>query len=392
MFDLETSGKPDTSLREAMLGERTNETSSTPSKSISSQIHKFIITTSESYQGKSVSYWVLLILSIGAMLIAFPASSLLSRIYFDNGGKSKWIISWISVVGWPLTALALIPTYFFCKTYPTRLTWQLGLSYVVLGFLSAADNLMYAYAYAYLPASTASLLASSSLIFSALFGYLLVGNTLNASILNSIVVITVSLTIIALDSDSDLYGTVSKTQYILGFIMDISGSALHGLIFALSELVFVKYLGRVSFHVVLEQQVMVSFLGFIFTTIGLIVDGSFQDMATEARNFKGGKNSYYMVLIWGGITFQLGILGATAILFLSSTMLAGVLNAVRVPVTSIAAIILLHDPVNGFKILALIVTFWGFCSYIYGSSSVPSNSEQSINSNPNVINQSATSN
>ncbi|KAL9228155.1 hypothetical protein vseg_003765 [Gypsophila vaccaria] len=386
MFDLELSEEPDTLLREAMLGDRTREIipTSRPSKSISNQIYSFIVTAAESCRGKSVSYWILLTLSIGAMLIAFPASSLLSRIYFANGGKSKWIISWISVVGWPLSAIALLPTYFFCKTYPTRLTWQLSLSYIVLGFLSAADNLMYAYAYAYLPASTASLLASSSLIFSALFGYLLVGNLLNASIMNSIVVITAALTIIALDSDSDLYGNVSKSQYVMGFVWDILGSALHGLIFALSELVFVKLLGKVSFHVVLEQQVMVSFLGFIFTTIGCIFDGSFQDMATEARNFKGGKTDYYMVLIWGAITFQLGILGATAILFLASTMLAGVLNAVRVPLTSIAAIILLHDPVSGFKILSLIVTFWGFCSYIYGSSSNDPTTEQPVNTSRSI--------
>lgn len=57
-------------------------------------------------------------------------------------------------------------------------------------------------------------------------------------------------------------------------------------------------------------------------------------------------------------------------LFLSSTVLAGVLNAIRLPLTSIAAVILLHDPMNGFKILSLFITFWGFSSYTYGSSSV----------------------
>ncbi|EXB24284.1 hypothetical protein L484_009918 [Morus notabilis] len=36
-------------------------------------------------------------------------------------------------------------------TFPTPLDWKLTLSYVALGFLSAADNLMYAYAYAYSP-------------------------------------------------------------------------------------------------------------------------------------------------------------------------------------------------------------------------------------------------
>ncbi|KAK3189488.1 hypothetical protein Dsin_029049 [Dipteronia sinensis] len=324
----------------------------------------------EAYKRKQISHWILLVLSSAAMLIAFPASSLLSRVYYANGGTSKWIISWVSVAGWPLTALILLPTYFFCKTSPTPLNLKLTASYIMLGFLSAADNLMYAYAYAYLPASTASLLASASLIFSALFGYVIVKNKVNASMINAIVIITAAMTIIALDSDSDRYGNITDRQYIMGFIWDILGSALHGLIFALSELVFVKLLGRRSFHVVLEQQVMVSLFAFLFTTIGVIANKDFQGMKSEAKTFEGGAASYYQVLIWGAITFQLGVLGGTAVLFLASTVLAGVLNAIRVPLTSIAAVILLHDPMSGFKILSMIITFWGFASYIYGSSSV----------------------
>ncbi|KAK9274649.1 hypothetical protein L1049_021900 [Liquidambar formosana] len=357
-------------------GERMEEASSKPSVSLWGWISTFRTMAMEAYQRKPISHWILLVLSSGAMLVAFPASSLLSRVYYANGGKSKWIISWVAVVGWPLTALILIPTYFVFKTCPTPLNFKLVLSYIVLGFLSGADNLMYAYAYAYLPASTASLLASSSLVFSALFGYFIVKNKLNASIINAIVIITAAMTIIALDSDSDTYGNVSNSQYIMGFIWDIMGSALHGLIFALSELLFVKLLGRRSFHVVLEQQVMVSLFGFVFTTIGVIVNGDFQNMTTEARSFKGGKAAYYLVLIWSAITFQLGVLGGTAVLFLSSTVLAGVLNAVRVPLTSIAAVILLGDSMSGFKILSLIVTFWGFGCFIYGNSSKSKDSSQ----------------
>ncbi|CAK9168848.1 unnamed protein product [Ilex paraguariensis] len=321
----------------------------------------------EAYKSKPISHWILLLLSSGAMLVAFPASSLLSRVYFANGGKSKWIISWVAVAGWPLAVLMLIPTYFFCGIFPTPLNLKITLSYIVLGFLSAADNLMYAYAYAYLPASTASLLASSSLVFSALFGYFIVKNKINASVVNAIVIISAAMTIIALDSNSDRYSYITESQYIVGFIWDILGSALHGLIFALSELVFDKLLGRRSFHVVLEQQVMVSLFAFVFTTIGLIVNNDFEGMSSEAETFKGGRSSYYSVLIWSVITFQLGVLGSTAVVFLSSTVLAGVLNAIRVPITSIAAVILLNDPMNGFKILSLILTFWGFASYIYGS-------------------------
>lgn len=334
----------------------------------------------EAYKRKPISYWILLFLGSAAMLIAFPVSSLLSRIYFSDGGKSKWIISWVAVAGWPIPALLLLPMYFFGKISPTPLTFKLILSYILLGFLSAADNLMYAWAYAYLPASTASLLASSSLVFSVLFGYFIVKNKLNWSMINAIVIITAAMAMIALDSSSDRYGNITDSQYTLGFIWDIVGSALHGLIFALSELIFIKLLGRRSFHVVLEQQVMVSLFAFLFTTMGVVINKDFHHMKTEAQSFKHGETAYIMVLIWSTVTFQLGVLGATAVIYMASTVMAGVLNAIRVPVTSIAAVILLHDPMSGFKILSLIITFWGFGSYIFGSSSVSKASVSDQNS------------
>ncbi|XP_010265596.1 PREDICTED: probable purine permease 5 [Nelumbo nucifera] len=364
-MDIDSSHKQDTHIQTT-----TRETSSGSPDSLWRKFSKFSTMAWETYRMKPASYWILLFLSSGAMLLAFPASSLLSRLYYANGGKSKWIISWVAVAGWPLTALFLVPIYFLTNTQPTALTFKLTLSYIFLGFLSAADNLMFSWAYAYLPASTASLLASSSLVFSALFGYFIVKNKLNSSTINAIVIITAAMVIIALDSESDRYSYISNKQYIMGFIWDILGSALHGLIFALSELVFVKLLGRRSYHVVLEQQVMVSLFAFIFTTIGVIVNNDFQGMKSEAKSFKHGETAYCMVLIWGAITFQLGVLGGTAVLFLASTVLAGVLNAVRVPLTSIAAVILFNDPMSGFKILSLIITFWGFASYIYGHSSL----------------------
>lgn len=338
-----------------------------PETSLRDKISAYRAKALEAYRSKPFSHWILLGLSTVAMLVAFPASSLLSRIYYDNGGKSKWLISWVAVAGWPIPAIMLIPTYFILRVFPSPLSFKLTLSYIFLGFLSAVDNLMYAYAYAYLPASTAALVASTSLVFSTLFGYLIVKNKINASIINSTVIITTAVVIIALDSDSDRFAYITDKQYIMGFIWDILGSALHGLIFALSELVFVKLLGRRSFHVVLEQQIMVSLFAFLFTTIGVVLTKDFQGMKSEAEAFKGGKGSYYSVIIWGIITFQLGILGSVAILFLASTVMAGVLNAVRVPLTSIAAVILLHDPMSGFKILSLVITFWGFACYVYGN-------------------------
>ncbi|GAA0150063.1 hypothetical protein LIER_37055 [Lithospermum erythrorhizon] len=354
-------------MQQQLIVQTGEEMEEPKAKSLRDRVSAYSAMAGKAFRSKPISHWILLFLSSLGMLVAFPASSLLSRLYFENGGKSKWIASWVAVTGWPMIALFLVPTYFFLGVSPTPLNLKLIASYVVLGFMSAADNLLYAYAYAYLPASTASLLSSTVLIFSALFGFLLVNNKLNASIINAIVIITAAMVIIALDSNSDRYGTITDSQYALGFLWDILGSALHGLIFALSELLFVKLLGRRSFHVVMEQQIMVSLFAFVFTTIGVVVNNDFEGMAAEARSFKGGKGSYLSVIIWSIITYQLGVLGGTAVLFLASTVLAGILNSVRVPITSIAAVVLLHDSMSGFKILSLAITFWGFGSYIYGT-------------------------
>ncbi|CAN6459093.1 unnamed protein product [Victoria cruziana] len=342
-----------------------------------SRINKLKSRLWRTFKKRPWTEWALLFLSSAAMLVAFPASSLLSRFYFFNGGKSKWIISWVAVAGWPLTALLLV-TLYLRGIPPTRLTANLCFSYILLGLLSAADNLMFAWAYAFLPASTAALIASSSLVFSAIFGYALVENKLNSCTINAIVVITAGTVLIGLDSSSDRLPGVTSKQYAVGFVWDILGSALHGLIFALSELLFVKILGRRSFHVVLEQQTIVSLLAFVFTTIGVALNKDFKSMRLEASSFKDGHLAYYMVLIWGAITFQLGVAGGTAILYLASTVMAGVLNAVRVPLTSLAAVALFHDPMSGFKFLSIALTVWGFCSYIYGFSSAR-NSPQSHN-------------
>ncbi|KAM0862467.1 hypothetical protein ACQ4PT_045235 [Festuca glaucescens] len=344
---------------------------------------KLISSSTAAYHSKPASFWYLLALSAGAMLTAFPASSLLSRVYYDAGGQSKWILSWSAVAGWPIPALLLSPCYLLLEgaspTWPPPL--GLCLWYALLGLLSAADNLMYAWAYAYLPASTASLVAASSLAFSAVFGRIIVkkNNRMGLATVNAIVVITAGVVIVALDSGSDRFPGITDSQYAVGFALDVLGSALHGFIFALSELAFATHLAAAGnnggpapssrFHVVLEQQAAVSLSAFAFTSAGLAVFGEgFGAMGQEAAGFAGGKGAYAMVLGWSAATFQVGVLGATGVVYLGSTVLAGVLNAVRVPVTSVAAVIWFHDPMSGFKILSLVITVWGFGSYMVGNS------------------------
>ncbi|WCJ29898.1 purine permease 5 [Euphorbia peplus] len=322
----------------------------------------------EAYKQRPLSYWFLLILSSGAMLVALPVAFTRGRIYNQNGGKSKWIISWASVTGWPITALLLPPTYFFCKIRPTRLTLKLTISYIVLGFIDASHSMMFAHAYAYLPASTATLLSSTMLAFSCLFGYTMVNNKLNASIINSVVIITAATTIVALVSQSDGSDNVSDRQYIWGFIWDVSASVLHALVWPLYELHFNKMLGRRSFHLALEQRAMVSFFSCVSVTVGVVVKNEFEGMKSEAKTFVCGETSYVKLLILTSITFQLGAIGITGVIFLASSIAAGVQNAMAIPITSVLAVVVLNDPMSGLKIMSLLLTFWGFACYIYATS------------------------
>ena len=65
------------------------EVSSGSSFSLLEWVSKIQTMAWEAYKSKPISYWILLFLSSLGMLVAFPASSLLSRVYYANGGTSK---------------------------------------------------------------------------------------------------------------------------------------------------------------------------------------------------------------------------------------------------------------------------------------------------------------
>ncbi|KAG6557308.1 hypothetical protein Mapa_001236 [Marchantia paleacea] len=336
------------------------------------------------YKSKTLSYWMLLFLSCFAMMTAFPASSILTRLYFVNGATSKWVISWLAAAGWPISAAFLLAYCVMEGENPSPLTWEMTLAYAVLGILSAADNVMFAYSYAYLPASTAALLASTSLCFTAILAYFMVEQKYNASIVNAVGIMTTAAVLLGLDQSSDRPFGVSSSQYTLGFILVICASALHGLIFNLSELLFIKLLGRRTFRVVLEEQTATSIFATIFTTIAVVVAGDFQKIDREAQGFKDGPGAYYQVFTWSAVSFQLGVLGSVGCLYLANTLLAGVLNAARVPATTVIAVIVFNDPMGGIKITAVILTIWSLVSYMWGSRSLEKEEKVPILTSPDA--------
>ena len=93
---------------------------------------------------------------------------------------------------------------------------------------------------------------------------------------------------------------------------------------------------------------------------------TFQVVPSEADTFGLGKTNYYLVLIWDAVSWQLLNLGVMGLITCASSLLAGIMIAVLLPLSEILAVIFLHEKFDGPKGIALVLSLWGFASYLYG--------------------------
>ncbi|XP_026460052.1 probable purine permease 22 [Papaver somniferum] len=64
---------------------------------------------------------------------------------------------------------------------------------------------------------------------------------------------------------------------------------------------------------------------------------------------------------------DLMLIGRVGIIFCTSSLFAGVMSTVFLPISQIAAVLTFHDSFPAEKEMALVLTLWGFTSYFYGS-------------------------
>lgn len=105
-------------------------------------------------------WWLIAGLNIFFVIAGQTTAILLGRFYYDQGGNSKWVSSFVQTAGFPLLFIALCA--FRSKPMPTQTSSSTpiihaALIYTVLGLIVAADNLMYSYGLLYLAASTYTL-------------------------------------------------------------------------------------------------------------------------------------------------------------------------------------------------------------------------------------------
>ncbi|CAL5018934.1 unnamed protein product [Urochloa decumbens] len=314
-------------------------------------------------------WWLMVILNIFFLIAGQTASTLLGRFYYNQGGNSKWMSTFVQTAGFPVLFIALYlfrskSTEATTASSETSLT-KMTLIYIVLGLIIAADDLMYSYGLLYLPVSTYSLICASQLAFNAVFSYFLNAQKFTALIFNSVILLTFSAALLGVDEDSQGTNGFSHGKYILGFVLTLGASATYSLILSLMQVTFEKVIKRETFSVVLNMQIYTALVATIASLIGLFASGEWKTLKGEMHAFGAGRLSYVMTLLWTAISWQIASVGVVGLIFVVSSLFSNVISTLALPIIPVFAVIFFHDKMDGVKIIAMLMAIWGFISYGY---------------------------
>ncbi|XP_008238314.1 PREDICTED: probable purine permease 9 [Prunus mume] len=284
-------------------------------------------------------------------------------LYFEGGGKSKWIGALVQLVGFPI----LLPFCFFLKSKKINPTTEgpsvliLAMVCVTLGLLIAGSCFLTSFGLLYLPVSTFSLICASQLGFTALFSFF---------IINSIVLVTISSILLVFQAndnseDTPNTGRVSQGKYAAGFICTVGASAGTGSALALTQFAFNKVIRKKTYIVVMDVIIYQSLVATCAALVGLFASGEWKGLKREMDEFEIGKASFVMILVWTSIVWQVFVIGAVGLIFEVSSLFSNVISALGLPVIQILAVIVFHDRMHGLKVIAIVVALWGFVSYVY---------------------------
>ncbi|KAK4726286.1 hypothetical protein R3W88_031203 [Solanum pinnatisectum] len=301
------------------------------------------------------------------------SGAMLVRIYFLHGGKRKWLQSFLLTAGFPILILPISISFVKKKKKNTNnnnirlfVTPKLAVFSAILGILLGICSYLYNFGMSYLPISISSLLGSTSLAFTAIFAYFMVKHKFTDYSVNAVVLMMLGSIILGLHMNKDRPIGESNRRYVLGFVMTLVGAALHGFVNAGVEYSHVKAGVVVTFDLVMQMQFLISMFSALFCIVAMIINRDFQAITREAEEFGLGQKKYYMILALTAISLQTMMIGSLGMIFCSSALLFGIVNALLIPIQQIFAVIFLPESFNSDKWMALAMCLWGFASYFYG--------------------------
>ncbi|GLU22731.1 hypothetical protein SLE2022_387820 [Rubroshorea leprosula] len=324
-----------------------------------------------SSEPKNFRWWLCMVIYTVFVLFGQSATTLLGRLYYEKGGKSIWVATFAQLAGFPI----LIPFYCISLSPPknpitntqTKQPSALVLAsiYFSFGIFLAADTMMYSIGLFYLPVSTFSLICASQLAFNALFSFFLHSQKFTPFLINSLVLLTVSSTLLIFQADTSDHGLISKGTYAIGFICTISASAGYGLLLSLTQLFFKRLPKGETQTKVFEMMIYQSIIATSAALVGLFIGGEWKGLSREMEEFGLGRFSYAMTLIETAIASQIFVVGTIGLIFEVSSLFSNAISVLGLPVIPILAVIFFHDKMDAIKVIAMVLAIWGFVSYVY---------------------------
>ncbi|KAK9156885.1 hypothetical protein Scep_003459 [Stephania cephalantha] len=317
-----------------------------------------------------ITKWWLLLINAALLAVGTIGGPLLLRLYFLHGGSRRWIPGLLLTAGFPILLVPI--SILYVRQGPPQngkffASPKLLLCGVFIGVLTGIDTFMYSLGLSYIPVSTSSLLLSTQLVFTAVFAFIIVRHKFTPYSSNAVVLMTLGSILLGISKSGDRPADVTNAQYLLGFIVTLGSAALVGLMFPITEVSYTKEGTALTYSSVLQFQFVAALSATVFSLIGMLINKDFSAMPREASKYELGTAKYYLVLLASAIVWQLLFIGNMGLVFCSSSLTSGVVNATLLPVTEIAAVIVYHEKFNGEKGISLALCIWGFASYFYGS-------------------------
>ncbi|TXG47826.1 hypothetical protein EZV62_027120 [Acer yangbiense] len=322
-----------------------------------------------SSQHNRYKWWLRIALYTMFILVGQSVAVMLGRLYYVKGGKSKWLVTLIQFVGFPI----LLVYYCISKNPKTndhhvepRSSLIVAAVYVSLGLISAALGFLISVGVQYLPISTVTLISASQLAFNAFFSFLLNSQKFTPLIINCLVLLTVSSVLLMFNNDSaNPSGVVSRVKYVIGFICAVAAAAVGGLVLALTQLAFRKVLKRGTFKENMDLVIYQAIVATSATLVGLFASGEWKGLTKEMEEYELGKVSYIMTIAWAAIASQFFSIGAIGLIFEVSSLFCNAISILSLPVVPVLSVIVFHDQMDGVKVISMVLAIWGIVSYVY---------------------------
>ncbi|KAL2473774.1 putative purine permease 10 [Forsythia ovata] len=318
---------------------------------------------------KQYKWWLEMAIYTLFVLAGQSVGTLLGRLYYNNGGNSNWMATFVQCAGFPV----LLP--FLCTSKPKNSnpeinrkkpsTSILASVYISLGIFLAAVCMLYTIGLKYLPVTTYTLICASQLGFNALFSYFLNRQKFTPYILNSLVLLTISSTLLVFQNNSEDLNKTPKAKYTLGFLCTLAASAGYALMLSVTQLAFQRIIKRETIRAIMDMSIYQNVVATFAILIGLFASGEWKNLNAEMEKFKPGKVAYVMNLFWTAISWQAFTVGCNGLIFKVSSLFSNVISILGLPIAPVLAVILLHEKMTGLKCIAMLLAMWGFISYMY---------------------------